>query len=299
MPIRALVAVVALAVVSAAHAQERTLIIAPHKVPVTGVYPGLSFLATDETGADPKPLNQGIEGFVFEWGFRHTLVVAQEPVEGTTRTKLRLVREVSRQDARQGYTFEIPLTAARVVPAPSGTFYICGEKQFACADGVDAAGFARAIATGARLNCTFAFPQDRGDPLVLLGWQPVSLAAPVLAASGEIPSDAAPLVREGRTLVPLRAIFEWLGADVEYDAASRQIQAAKGARIVRLAIDSERASADGAPVGLEVPPTIVSGRTYVPLRFVTEALGAEVDWDAETRTVTVTDGDRVGTLSVP
>jgi hypothetical protein len=86
---------------------------------------------------------------------------------------------------------------------------------------------------------------------------------------------------------------------VDYDSATRRIEATKDGHVVRLQLDSARAAVDGASVALEAPATSVSGRTYVPLRFVSEALGAEVDWDAESRTVSVTDGARTGTLTVP
>jgi hypothetical protein len=281
-----------------AHPQEKTIIVAPHKVPVTGVFPGLCLLVTDESETRWTPLTRSVEGFVFRWGFRYKLSVVEEPTSGGG-TKLRLTKVLNERDARAAYTFEIPLTAARVVPAPNGTFYICGEKQFALAEEGDAAGFARAIASGARLNCKFTFAQDNADPLILMEWHPAGAAGPVLGASGEIPSDAPPLLRDGRTLVPLRAIFEWLGASVDYDAPSRGIAATKEAHSVRLRIGSRAALVDGASVSLDAPAMERGGRTYVPLRFVSEALGAEVDWDDDARVVTVTDGERVGTLSVP
>ncbi|MBM3472770.1 MAG: DUF4377 domain-containing protein [Armatimonadetes bacterium] len=281
-----------------AHAQEKTIVVAPHKVPVTGVFPGLCFLVADESETQWKPLDRGIEGFVFRWGFRYKLSVVEEPTSNGS-TKLRLVKVLNERDARPSYAFEIPLTAARVVPAPNGTFYICGEKQFALAEGGDAQGFAKALGAGARLNCRFTFAQDNAQPLVLLGWKPVGAAGPTVGAGGEIPSDAPPILRNGSTLVPLRAIFEWLGAEVDYDAASHAISATKDPHSVRLRIGSTTALVDGASVSLEAPPMETGGRTYVPLRFVSEALGAKVEWDADARLVTVIDGQRAGTLRVP
>jgi phage baseplate assembly protein gpV len=114
-----------------------------------------------------------------------------------------------------------------------------------------------------------------------------------------IPSDAAPLLREGRVLAPLRAVFEWLGARVEFDPALGRITGRRDPHIIRLQIGSEAATVDGRAVALDAPAVEVGGRTYVPLRFISEALGAEVDWDAEAHTVTITDGARTGTLQVP
>lgn len=291
-------ALLAVTLAVAARAQERVIIVAPHKVPVTGVFPGLCLLVSDRSESQWQPLDRSIEGFVYQWGHRYELSVAEEPADGGG-TKLRLVKVLNERDVRADYAFEIPLTAARVVPAPNATFYLCGEKQFALADGGNAQAFAKAIASGARLNCKFTFAADNAAPLVLLEWRPARAAGPVLGASGEIPSDAPPLLRDGRTLVPLRAIFEWLGASVVYDPSTRSIAAKRDPHTVRLQMGYSAAVVNGASVTLDVPPMETGGRTYVPLRFVTEALGAKAEWDADARIVTVTDGARVGTLRVP
>jgi len=288
---------VAAALAGSGAAQEKTIIVAPHKAPVTGVFPGMCLLVSDEGETQWRPLRDPIEGFVYEWGYRYKLSVAEEPGSGA----LRLVKVLNQRDARQGYTFEIPLTVARVVPAPEDTFYLCGEKQFACGEGVDREGFAKAIASGARLSCKFRFADDPTQPLVLLAWSPVGDTGTPLAPGSRgqaIPSDVPPLLRAGRTLVPLRAIFEWLGAKVDYEAGTQGITATKGAHVVHLRIGSANASVDGEAVELDVAALETHGRTFVPLRFVSEALDAKVDWDAGSRTVTVTDGQRVGTLNV-
>lgn len=78
----------------------------------------------------------------------------------------------------------------------------------------------------------------------------------------------------GRTLVPLRSIFEALGARVNY--AGGRIEGQKGDRLVQLTLGSAAASVNGVPVTLDVPARLVGTATYVPLRFVAEALGARV-----------------------
>jgi hypothetical protein len=188
-----------------------------------------------------------------------------------------------------------------VVPALNGTWYLCDGKQFACAPGVDAEGFGRLLSRGARVIGTFRFAGNPAEPLVLTEWHPVSGEAPTPEGSvaQAIPSDAAPLLREGRVLAPLRAVFEWLGARVEFDPALGRITGRRDPHIIRLQIGSEAATVDGRAVALDAPAVEVGGRTYVPLRFISEALGAEVDWDAEAHTVTITDGARTGTLQVP
>jgi len=100
--------------------------------------------------------------------------------------------------------------------------------------------------------------------------------------------DVPPVIHDGRTLVPLRGIFEALGAEVQWDGATRTVTAVRDGTTVVLTIGAKTAHKNGAPVTLDVPAKIVSGRTLVPLRFVSESLGAGVRWVQETRTVVIT-----------
>jgi hypothetical protein len=99
--------------------------------------------------------------------------------------------------------------------------------------------------------------------------------------------DQPPAMIDGRLLVPLRGIFEALAADVLYDAGTRSIKATKGSTVVQLQLGSRTALIDGRTVYLDVPADTVGGRTMVPLRFVSEALGADVKWNGATKTVTI------------
>lgn len=100
--------------------------------------------------------------------------------------------------------------------------------------------------------------------------------------------DVAPEIRNGRTLVPLRAIFETLGATVAWDGATQTVTAVRSDVTIRLQVGNPVASRNGVSVALDQPPVIVGGRTLVPLRFVSEALGAAVGWNGDTRTITIT-----------
>ncbi|MDP3058145.1 MAG: stalk domain-containing protein, partial [bacterium] len=101
-------------------------------------------------------------------------------------------------------------------------------------------------------------------------------------------SDVAPVIQNGRTLVPFRVIFEALGAKVEWNAAINQVAGYTGPLFVLLNPGSTAAWVTGKLSTLDVGPVIISGRTMVPLRFVAEALGAQVEWQAITRTVAIT-----------
>ncbi len=126
----------------------------------------------------------------------------------------------------------------------------------------------------------------------LLFFVPVAQAAsPAVILDGEVLSfDVPPFIAYGRTLVPLRTIFEALGAQVYWDEVSRTVVAEKESvkRVVSLTIGKQEAYVNNAPIKLDIPAVIVRGRTLVPLRFVSEALGATVEWSAQTQTVTIT-----------
>lgn len=98
---------------------------------------------------------------------------------------------------------------------------------------------------------------------------------------------AAPVIRNGSTLVPLRFIAETLGITPSWDAVFSVIDMTVAGHDVRLQIGARFAGVDGKRVALDAAPVIVSGVTMVPLRFVSETMGADVMWDATTRTVTV------------
>ena len=104
--------------------------------------------------------------------------------------------------------------------------------------------------------------------------------------------DVAPFIDSGRTFVPFRFVGESLGAEVGYttDASGRvaTVTYKLGSTSIILYIGRKDALVNGRTVYLDVAPKIVQGRTVIPLRFVTEALGCKVDWDGQAMKVTIT-----------
>jgi hypothetical protein len=94
-----------------------------------------------------------------------------------------------------------------------------------------------------------------------------------------------PIERTGRVFVPLRGVFQQLGASVVY--ANGQINATGQGRTISLTIGSTQAVVNGQTQVLDVAPFIVGATTYVPLRFISQALGAAVNWNDSTSTVTI------------
>jgi hypothetical protein len=105
--------------------------------------------------------------------------------------------------------------------------------------------------------------------------------------------EAAPVIKNGRTLVPIRAIIEALGGTVTWDGAARRATVTFGGTSLELWIGKNIATINGTdtPIdstNLKVVPEIINGRTMLPLRFVSENLGCVVEWAAATQTITIT-----------
>lgn len=103
-----------------------------------------------------------------------------------------------------------------------------------------------------------------------------------------------PVIINGRTLVPIRTIVREMGGTIAWDGALRQIVIAANNKIIRMHLNNAEAevktnSAAGfTKKKLEVAPTSINGRTMVPLRFVSEELGAKVNWNGTTKQITIT-----------
>ncbi|HOQ38158.1 MAG TPA: stalk domain-containing protein [Acetivibrio sp.] len=99
--------------------------------------------------------------------------------------------------------------------------------------------------------------------------------------------DVPPTIEEGRVLLPLRVVFETLGASIEWIDSTKTVIAKKDDITLSLQIGSNKATLNGIEVSLDVPAKIVNGRTLVPVRFVSESFKADVKWNPDTKTVYV------------
>lgn len=106
--------------------------------------------------------------------------------------------------------------------------------------------------------------------------------------------DQAAFTSKGRTLVPLRFIGESLGAQVTWNGKTKQATIKLGGSTLVVTVGSKVAYVDKELTTLDVPAVVVGGRTFVPIRFVSESLGAVVDYDAETQMVMVRYADKTG-----
>ncbi|MCL1842726.1 MAG: copper amine oxidase N-terminal domain-containing protein [Defluviitaleaceae bacterium] len=100
-------------------------------------------------------------------------------------------------------------------------------------------------------------------------------------------ADQAPANIDGRTLVPVRGVFEMLGFDVDWDDAARTAIITNASYEMRITIDSATFTTNGVNHTLDVPAQSIGGRTMVPIRLPLESVGLSLDWDDATRTVLI------------
>ena len=100
--------------------------------------------------------------------------------------------------------------------------------------------------------------------------------------------DAAPIIRNSRTMLPVRFVAENLGATVGWDGATSTVTVTTDTTKLEIKIGATTAKMNGTEVTLDSPAFIENSRTYLPVRFVAENLGATVAWDGTTSTATLT-----------
>ena len=99
--------------------------------------------------------------------------------------------------------------------------------------------------------------------------------------------ETPPVIENGSMLVPMRFLFEQMGADVEWNQETQTATATLDNKAVTFSIDNVNARINNKPAKMDVPARLVNGKTMVPLRFLSENMGYDVDWDADSRTAIV------------
>lgn len=110
--------------------------------------------------------------------------------------------------------------------------------------------------------------------------------------------DVDPVIVNNRTMVPMRAIFEYLGSQVLWYGDTRTVVGYKDNMFIKLQIGSKTAYKNGKGFTLDSPPIIRDGRTLVPIRFISESLGMVVDWDSKNRTVLIDYDKKINTSKI-
>jgi len=114
----------------------------------------------------------------------------------------------------------------------------------------------------------------------------------ILVDGKQVPIDASPDIFSSRTFIPIRIVTEVFGGSIAWDAAQQKVTVVRNGMTVNLWIGKNAAEIDGKSVSIDTNPAVVPvisyGRTLLPLRFVAESLGLDVQWDGTAHTITIT-----------
>lgn len=109
----------------------------------------------------------------------------------------------------------------------------------------------------------------------------------VLFTKGNAKFDTPPVIKEGRTLIPARAVSEAMGATVEYDDVDKIVTITKDEKVIVFSLADGTVTVNGETAEIDVPAEIMNNRTMVPLRFIAEQLELTVEWDQELQTINI------------
>ena len=111
-----------------------------------------------------------------------------------------------------------------------------------------------------------------------------------VSLNGEtVQTDVPPMIINDRAMLPLRSVFNAVGFDLDWNAEEKKITGTKDEKEIEIYIGSTTAYINGEEIKLDAPAVIAEDRTMVPLRFISEAAGFDVDWDAENKHISITD----------
>jgi hypothetical protein len=104
-----------------------------------------------------------------------------------------------------------------------------------------------------------------------------------------------PTIVDGRTLIPLRGVFDNMGYSIDWDGDTKTVTLEKDGSRISIQIGEAALYIDGSPVTIDVPAQIINGSTMIPMRAVADATGAKVLWDGDTKIATIVDADLIDT----
>lgn len=149
------------------------------------------------------------------------------------------------------------------------------------------------VLTAGLLVAPFSFTGAYGHASAATATSSVAQSIAVYVDGAKLSLDPQPVASNGSTLVPMRAIFKALHANVTWEASTKTILAVKGTTTLALQIGSKKAVKNGKSMTLTEAPKQIKGATMVPLRFIAEALSADVQFDSAKRIVRITSAEAI------
>lgn len=225
-----------------------------------------------------------------------------EPAPSKNKTKKYDV-DMDKEDVENG---SVAISGSRVKKGATVTITVTPDEGYELDELVVLDDEGNEIELTGKGNGKFTFKMPRGDVEVEASFREIEEDVPaveekkdinltigskvVLVDGDPVVNDVAPIIKDSRTFLPIRIIAEELGATVTWNEAEQSVTIGKGNTEIVIYIGQAFALVNGGPVSLDAPAFIQDDRTYLPVRFVAENLGADVVWDATAQTVTITAG---------
>lgn len=120
----------------------------------------------------------------------------------------------------------------------------------------------------------------------------------ILVKNRDVKFDTPPVIKQGRTLIPVRAIAESTGATVDWDGETQTVTIVKGEKEIVFNLSENKVYIDGADTAIDVSAEVMNNRTMVPIRFVAEYFGLDVEWDGENQTIEIEESGEQTEVSI-
>ncbi len=109
----------------------------------------------------------------------------------------------------------------------------------------------------------------------------------IIVKGAKVKFDTPPVIKSGRTLIPVKALSEAFGAEVKWISAERKVVITKGSTEIILKLDNNKIYVNGVESTIDVPGCSINGRTVVPIKFIVEKMGLLVKWDSDSKVVEI------------
>lgn len=137
-------------------------------------------------------------------------------------------------------------------------------------------------------NISFVMPSLSSEAGLPKGTASMSIGSKSMTVnSAKRAIDAAPVMKDGSTYVPIKYVLDAFGGNAVWDAKTKSILVLRGSKVLDLTVNKKEFILNGKRQSAEVAPLILNSRTLVPLRLVSEQLGLTVKWEQNTKTVTI------------
>ncbi len=239
-----------------------------------------SMLAHSYSCSDDNPQGYETSGtafftYGFLWGINSGILPEDEYIDCALRGWKYLTEVAIQPDGKVGYVQWVGGEAGRAAVYDNTQDFAVGATLLA--------GCEMARYSGGMVGNFYPYLQKRTVATVSL-----KIGSPYTFANNKVTEiEAAPYIQDGRTYVPVRVISEGLGAEVGWDGAAQQVTISKPGRTVVMTIGSADYTVNGEAKTMDAAPVVTNGRTLVPLRAVSEALGKVVYWNGDKQIVSV------------